>query len=51
MGAFYVLKDLLEILLRTDSMFNTRSAQTLLTNPSKLKIYLCKIPTLWSQKP
>jgi hypothetical protein len=30
----------------TDSLFNTESPQTFLRNPSKLGIYLCKIPTV-----
>jgi hypothetical protein len=30
----------------TDSVFNTEFPQTFLTNPSKLRIYLCKIPAV-----
>jgi hypothetical protein len=39
-GKFYVLKDLTRCI--TLSQF----PQTFLTNPSKLRIYLCKIPTV-----
>ena len=30
----------------TDSLSNTELPQTFLTNPSKRRIYLCKIPSL-----